>query len=623
MPTLGLNEALLVINNRDNFTTELLHQVEECFGCPLVPLKAIGDEANKYVVDTKYNVQLELHQVYFNATGSSCRLNNLALNSQGQYRIDVGRSQSDGGQLECNLTTLDHGECLLCPFAILVAFLFAILALEQAYAKFWLKPQAGRVSGRKQSSDRHVDEDESGRREEMRIPEEGEQEQEMDRSSSLRRHSTKDQSQLQTNSKTMVTFDAPASPAQPAGPETPPSGQRIECLDVFRGLTLAGMIFVNYGGAGYAIWDHKPWDGMTLADLVFPFFIFSMGASIAMSITSLIKRQSKSFQSVTMKILSRSAILMLLGVFLNSKALNYEQPDALTGLRLTGVLQRFSISYLVIALMYTIELTLNKWTRAQSLSNVPYVSKFIGVVFELLTALNYTVIYIYLTFYFDYNSANNCPPGYTGPGGQTAGSQYAACTGGSASWLDRLILGENHLYNDHEVKQIFKTKVAHDPEGILGCTTSIVLALIGLQCGKILISKRTSRQKLISLARWVFVLALSCPLVLVIPVNKRLWSLTFVLVSALAAFAIIIVFYALIDIYSCKRAFLIRLLSSAGKNSIFLYVAHSLIHGMLPWWLPVADPASHMHLLFRLTWSTLVWLLIAHYMAYKKLFIKI
>lgn len=598
---LKLNEGLLVVNEKNvSIPIDVYFQDEECYGCPLELLKKIEGETNKYVVDTKHDIRLELRQSNHNTSDRSCRFNHLSLNSQSHTRIDVNQLVSSG-DLDCRMTTIDYGECLLCPFAILICFIFIIVTLEQVYTKFWPKKLIKRDSDdHRIDSNEHDDDDAEG-----------------NQINSISQLKSDDQTPVATTSKTSLPTSSPISPAIQA------NSPRIECLDVFRGLTLAGMIFVNYGGAGYSIWEHKAWDGITLADFVFPFFIFSMGASIALSTKSLVKHSRKSFKYIALKIFSRALILLLLGICLNSKAVDQEDASGLTKLRLTGVLQRFSISYLIIASMFTIELTLNKWVRAQSLSNVPYVSRCIGIIFELLTAINYTTIYVYFTFYFEYDSTGVCPTGYVGPGGLTEGGRYASCTGGSAAWLDRLLLGENHLYNDHEVKQIFKTKVTHDPEGLLGYTTSIVLTLIGLQCGKILSGKSTQKQKLLTLSKWILTLALSCSLVVVIPINKRLWSLTFISVSALAAFIIITLFYLMVDIYSCKRAFIIRLFSSAGKNSIFLYVGHSLIYNMLPWWFPVDDKSSHMQLLARLTWATLVWLLIAHQMARKKLFVKV
>lgn len=157
---------------------------------------------------------------------------------------------------------------------------------------------------------------------------------------------------------------------------------------------------------------------------------------------------------------------------------------------------------------------------------------------------------------------------------------------------------------------------------LLGYTTSILLTLIGLQCGKILTRFKDHKLRLLLLSQWLAVLTASCVLVVAIPVNKRLWSLTFITLTGACAYLTISLLYLLIDVYKCERTFFLRLLSSAGKNSIALYVGHSLLNGMLPWYFAV-DNSSHLQLLLRVAWSTFVWLLIAHYMALKQLFIRL
>lgn len=585
--SLKLNQALLLVNKINiSDTLEVYYQLEECFGCPLDRLRPqasldnnLNEQQERFVIDTQHEFHLELRQLEANVTKSWCKLDDLSLNSYGRYRIDVSRSVNQmavefsetnlkaeqNRPLRCELNTLDSGECLMCPVAIMICILLAALVSEQIYAKFW-PPN--------------------------------------------RRRPVSDSSDQDNN------LGANTSEGLKAG------NDRIESLDIFRGLTLAGMIFVNYGGAGYAALEHTAWDGLTLADLVFPFFIFSMGASVAITARGLLRKHQKSFHLVALRIIRRALILAMLGIFLNSKWIDYDQAKSLHLLRLTGVLQRFSVSYLIVALMYCIELKISEWTRAQSLSSVPYLSKVIGVVFELLIAVNYGAIYVYFTFFFQFDL--NCPVGYIGPGGRTEGGRYANCTGGAAAWIDRLLLGPNHMYNDHEVKQVFGTEVSHDPEGILGYTTSILLTLIGLQCGKILIRARaTHKQKILSLSQMAMAMAAASSLVVLIPINKRLWSLTFITVSALAAYITVILFYTLVDVYSYKQSILLRLLSSAGKNSIFLYVGHSLVHEMLPFWFPIGPQATHLELLLRLSWSTFVWILISQFMATRKLFIKV
>lgn len=629
---LALNEALISVERPGELQDEPLevfYQLKECFGCPLEKLAYLATGgSSSFRVGTRFSQQLQISQIP-NAT--ICSLDELTFNSHAHYRIQISQQQqqqqsniidnnttttsTSGHKYNCKLQTLDSGECSLCPLAVLVCILFAFLALEWLFITLIRRKNHHKLP----SSDSSLadepdtigntgagDDGVAGSNEAQLGPSQSATEEASNRS-----HSGANRRATNSNNTTITSSSR---------------RQRIECLDAFRGLTIAGMIFVNYGGAGFAIWQHKAWDGITLADFVFPFFIFSMGCSIAISVRSQVKlnaEQGLSFFHLAGQIFRRSLILMLLGICLNSKWLDYNQANSLAGLRLTGVLQRFGVSYLVIALMYATELTLKKWMQAQSLSRVPYLSKVSAVLLELLTAANYLSIYVYFTFLFDFNSPT-CPRGYLGPGGHTEAGRWSNCTGGAAAWLDHLILGQNHLYNDHEVKEIFKTQVSHDPEGILGYTTSILLTLIGFQCGKILIKRNLNhRQRLMSLAKCTLLLALASLLVIIIPINKRLWSLTFITITALVAFLLIIVLYIQLDVYKCKRSFLLKLLMAAGKNSLFLYIGHSLINNILPLWFPIGDPTSHLQLMLRLAWYTFVWLLIAYQMDRKRIYITV
>lgn len=124
------------------------------------------------------------------------------------------------------------------------------------------------------------------------------------------------------------------------------------------------------------------------------------------------------------------------------------------------------------------------------------------------------------------------------------------------------------------------------------------------------------------MAQWMIVMALLSVAVIANPINKKLWSFTFISVTGTVAYLTVLLFYILLDVYNCSRVYILRLLLSAGKNAIFLYIGHSLVHKMLPWYFAV-DETSHLQLTLRLAWSTYVWLLVASYMASKSLFIKI
>ena len=117
----------------------------------------------------------------------------------------------------------------------------------------------------------------------------------------------------------------------------------IHSLDTFRGITIALMIFVNDGTGGYWFLEHATWNGLQVADLVFPWFLWIMGVCIPMSIKSFEKRKVP-FGVAFVGILRRSIVLFLLGFFANT--LGWIDLDKL---RIPGVLQRFAITYFVVA----------------------------------------------------------------------------------------------------------------------------------------------------------------------------------------------------------------------------------------------------------------------------------
>lgn len=453
MSNLNINEAIVTVN-KSNFAgpVDLYYRNIECSGCPLDKLTTLKENSQDIVLDTRYGLQFEFRPD--DSRPAICFFDQLNLNSHGHYRIDISVNTSEpNAKANCDLTVLHRGECLLCPFAILLCFLFAVTALDKLYE--WI-----RTKKQLKINDETVEDVRSeSRQEQIAAASTGQI------SKDLPDLGNKEGSDiLESRGKNDTAVYVTASPTE--AQESPRKNKRIDALDAFRGLTIAGMIMVNYGGAGYMILEHKPWDGLTLADFVFPFFIFSMGASIALSMKSILNQYN--FTSVILKIIRRSTILLALGLALNSMWLN---DRSLHHLRLTGVLQRFSISYLVVAMTYALELYLNKWLKQRATPSAPspgrpLSSKITGTIIELATASSCLSIYIYVTYFLSYST--ECPIGYVGPGGKTDGGQLANCTGGAAAWLDHTLLGNSHLYNDTELQHVFGTNVSHDPEGLLG-----------------------------------------------------------------------------------------------------------------------------------------------------------
>src|SRR2546423_1963376 len=128
---------------------------------------------------------------------------------------------------------------------------------------------------------------------------------------------------------------------------TPATG-RMTSLDVFRGITIAGMILVNNPGTWDAIYsplEHSKWHGWTPTDLVFPFFLFIVGVSITLSLS----RRAESGASenkLYWKIVRRAFIIFALGLVLSD--FPYTDPSTF---RIPGVLQRIAVCYAVAALI--------------------------------------------------------------------------------------------------------------------------------------------------------------------------------------------------------------------------------------------------------------------------------
>jgi len=279
--------------------------------------------------------------------------------------------------------------------------------------------------------------------------------------------------------------------------------QRLLSLDTFRGLTVAAMILVNNPGDWghvYAPLLHAHWNGCTPTDLIFPFFLFIVGVSIAFAIDA--SKNEQLFSKTVGKIVYRGFVLIGLGLFLSL----YPKFD-LANFRISGVLQRIGLVYIICAIVF-----LKTTTKTQ-----------IYVAFSLL------VVYYLLLHWVPV------------PGIGYANLQPETNLG---AWLDRTLLG-NHLYK--------ATKV-WDPEGLLGTIPATATGLLGVLTGQLLRSKYTESEKV----AWLF-LAGSTLIVSGLvtneffPINKSLWSSSYVLYAAGWAAVGLAACYWLIDVQGYRR----------------------------------------------------------------------
>ncbi len=260
--------------------------------------------------------------------------------------------------------------------------------------------------------------------------------------------------------------------------------KRLLSLDILRGLTVFGMILVN-NGAGHEHFyplTHSAWNGLTPCDLVFPFFLFMVGVSIPMS----------SKTSLT-KVLWRSIKMFALGVALHAWDMWIGgHDDILANLRLWGVLERIALCYLAVG-VYQYYARRNGWS--------------VKVLWT--TAISLLVGYAIILL---------------------LGNGYAQDETNLACIIDRALVGEAHLYHKSPI----------DPEGLLGTIPSIAHTMIGLYVGlivkeKIAISERLLRLFTLSSLLLVvgFLLSFGFPL------NKRIWSPSYVLVTCGLACALL------------------------------------------------------------------------------------
>lgn len=281
----------------------------------------------------------------------------------------------------------------------------------------------------------------------------------------------------------MTTASTPLANSGQTRTQTKPG--RLLSLDLLRGLTIGFMILVNNNGDGArAYWalKHAEWNGFTPTDLVFPTFLFLVGVSTVLSTASRLA-QGATRQSLFFHTLRRAIILFLLGLVVNSFPFFH-----LHTMRFYGVLPRIAICYFVVGTLYLLS---PGWRDK--------------VVLAVAALVGYWVLMRFVPV-----------PGYGTP---THGVSLMDRDGNLTAWLDRQIFSAPHLYE--------RTR---DPEGLLSTLPALATTLMGLLTGCWLRTGNTLAHK----ARGIVVAGLSCVLLgglwnLSFPINKKLWTSSFVL----------------------------------------------------------------------------------------------
>ena len=366
---------------------------------------------------------------------------------------------------------------------------------------------------------------------------------------------------------------------------------RLVSLDVFRGITIAGMVLVNNPGTWSSIYwplQHAEWHGWTPTDLVFPFFLFIVGVSITLAFARRVEEGTVK-RDLYFKVIKRTAIIFGLGLFLNG--FPYFQ---LGTIRIAGVLQRIAICYLVASLIF-----LTTKIRTQ-----------------FLIAIALLIIYCLVT-------TRLAAPGYA-PGDLTK-------EGSIASFVDRVLLGA-HIWRQGKV---------YDPEGLLSTIPAVATTLFGILTGHWLRSERSRFEKVVGMfVAGAICVALGWAWNPFFPINKALWTSSYVLFTAGLALQFLGLCYWLIDIKGYKRwawPFVVF-----GVNAIALFVGSGLMVKIMALIkVPAADGASisSQGWIFRnlfLSWLApinaslgyaiafiLVWLFLMWLLYRKRIFIKV
>ena len=319
----------------------------------------------------------------------------------------------------------------------------------------------------------------------------------------------------------------------------PASIQRFLSLDVVRGITIAFMIMVNNNG-GPGSWhfmNHAEWNGLTPTDLVFPTFVFVVGVSVVFAFEARLARGATRAK-LAVHTLQRAIVLILLGIVVNSFPF-----FTLPHMRFYGVLQRIGVCYLVVSLFYLWDS--RAWTKVVAL---------VGALVGYWFLLRWVPV-----------------PGAGMPGRDIP---FMDMTQNLVSWIDRQLF-PYHLYlypPDHNVR---------DPEGLLSDMPAIGTALMGVLTGIWLRSRKTVSTKVLGLAAGCAAsLALGYLWSLSFPLNKNMWTCSFVLVAGGYSLALLTVAFWAVEHMGWRKGWTWPWLVF-GSNAIAAYMFSELMPGII------------------------------------------
>ncbi|MDB5154498.1 MAG: hypothetical protein JWR54_3249 [Mucilaginibacter sp.] len=310
---------------------------------------------------------------------------------------------------------------------------------------------------------------------------------------------------------------------------------RFLSLDVFRGMTLCFMIIVNTPGSGAtAFWplEHAVWHGFTPTDLVFPSFLFAVGN--AMSFT--MKRYHQMGNgAVLAKIFKRTIIIFLIGYLMYWFPFvhmhdGHLELSPINNTRIMGVLQRIALCYCFASLM------------------IQFLSTRTVYILSGLFLLGYWVILLVF--------GNHADP--------------LSMTGNAGIYLDKWLFGDSHLYHGEHI--------AFEPEGVLSTLPAIVNVIIGYYAGKFIQQKGKGYDTIskLLLTGCLFIFVAIC-WNSVFPINKKLWTSSFVFITTGLDLVIISFLLYALEINKWNKGNWTNFFTILGKNPLFLYITSELL----------------------------------------------
>lgn len=387
---------------------------------------------------------------------------------------------------------------------------------------------------------------------------------------------------------------------------------RYLSLDVFRGAAVCLMILVNNPGAWSHIYGplkHAPWHGLTPTDLVFPFFLFAVGNAMAFVLPRLQEAGDAIFWK---KVVKRTLIIFGIGLFLNwypflrwvdgsLQWIHWVNPaDPAKGVRIVGVLQRIAVCYFFASVI------------------VYYLKPKTAYFVSLLLLLGYWAICL---------AGNPADP--------------FSMEGWYGNVIDRVVLGVAHLYKGEGVP--------FDPEGLLSTLPAIVQVVFGYFIGVYIRSARSNQDAdstelpIYKMLTGLFVIGVAMLITgycwdLVFPINKKIWTSSYVVYTTGLAILTIATMIYFIEVRKVK-GFLTRFFEVFGKNPLFIFALSAFLpktaalfksnDGVTPWnWLykkvliQIPGAPENGSLLYALCVIIFMWA-ICYWLDKKKIYIKV